>query len=207
MISYVSEKIAQTLSTYVDRAAEVDYIRYGVEILIRGTIKITVLLLAAYLLDLFFPMLSVLLTFIIFRFLTGGHHYSTYLRCLIAGLIIMLLISFISIKLAFFIDFLGILTLLCFSVLVGLFLSYKYAPSNHFYKKMTESQKKKLKKYSLAAILIWGLLIYSLILTSYSTEIVLASLFGFLFQIGTIHPYSYLIVNKVELILERRKNT
>jgi len=38
MISNVSERLAQTLSDYVDRTTEVDYIRYGIEVLIRGSL-------------------------------------------------------------------------------------------------------------------------------------------------------------------------
>lgn len=205
MISLVSERIAQTLGDYVDRNTEVDYIRYGVEILIRGSIKFTILLVAAFLFGLFSPMLSVLVTFIIFRFFTGGHHYTTYFRCLLVGLITMLFLSFISSKLTLFIDFQVILGLLCFSLFTGLFLAYKYAPSNHFYKKITDTQKNKLKRFSFLAIIIWGGIIYILALNSYSTEIILASLFGFLFQIGTIHPFSYLIVNKFEQLLEGRE--
>ncbi|MBB5174194.1 accessory gene regulator ArgB-like protein [Texcoconibacillus texcoconensis] len=205
MINHVSERIAKALGIYVDRTTEVDYIRYGIEILIRGLIKIIILLTTAILLDLFLPMLSVLFTFIIFRFFTGGHHYSTYIRCLFVGLIIMLFISFTSSKLSLFIDFRAILALLCFSIITGLFLAYKYAPSNHFYKKISESQKRKLKKSSLSVIIIWGGAVYTLTLNSYSTEVILASLSGFLFQIGSIHPYSYLIVNKVEHLLERRE--
>ncbi|MDT8860750.1 accessory gene regulator B family protein [Alkalihalobacillus sp. MEB130] len=205
MINHVSERIAKALGMYVERTTEVDYIRYGIEILIRGFIKIFILLTTSILLGLLFPMLSVLFTFIIFRFFTGGHHYSTYVRCLFAGLIIMLFLSFISSKLSVFIDFRTILVLLCFSIITGLFLAYKYAPSNHFYKNMTENQKRKLKKFSLSAIIIWGGVIYTLTLKSYPTEVILASLFGFLFQIGTIHPYSYLIVNKIEHLLERRQ--
>lgn len=205
MISYVSARIAQTLGDYVDRTTEVDYIRYGVEVWIRGSIKFIILLVTAFLFGLFLPMLSVLVTFIIFRFFTGGHHYTSYFRCLLMGLITMLFLSFISSKLALFIDFQVILTLLCFSLFAGVFLAYKYAPSNHFYKKITDSQKKKLKRLSFLAIIIWGVIIYILSLNSYSTEIILASLFGFIFQIGTIHPFSYLIVNKFEQSLEGRK--
>lgn len=206
MINNISQKIAETLCEYIERTTEVDYLRYGVEIIIRGFIKIFTLLTAAFFLGLFLPMISVLFTFILFRCLTGGHHYSTYLRCLSVGLIVMLSFSLIATKIASFIDFYLTLTLLFFTILVGMFFSYKYAPSNHFYKKMTERHKKILKKYSLVAIIIWGFALYYLIYNSYSSELVLASLFGFLFQIGSIHPYSYIFVNKIELLLERGNN-
>jgi accessory gene regulator B len=205
MISYVSQRIAESLSVFVERTNDVDYLRYGIEILIRGFIKILILLVSAFLLDLLLPMIIVLSTFIFFRFLTGGHHYSTYVRCLFIDLIIMLTISYIATKLALLNSSI-ILALLCFSIVVGLFLSYKYAPSNHFYKKITEQHKSKLKKYSLFSIIIWGLVMFYLISNSYSKELIFASMLSFLLQLSSIHPYSYILVNRLEKMLERREN-
>ncbi len=206
MISNLSKRLPVILCDYIEKTTEVDYVRYGIETIIRGLIKFLTLFITAYILGLLLPMVIVVFTFSFFRFLTGGHHYSTYRRCLFAGLLSMLAMSFLATKLAFSVGNLEILSLICFSVFVGLFLSYQYAPSNHFYKKITDAQKSKLKNYSLIGIIIWALIMYYLIFRDSSNEIILASIFGFLFQIGTIHPVSYQMVNKVESLLERRIN-
>lgn len=204
MINNVSRKIAEVLCDYVERTKEVDYVRYGIEIFIRGFIKLITIVLVAYAFGVFLPMMVVVVTFSFFRFLTGGHHYSTYIRCLFVGLFVMLSLAFISTKLANFVNSATVnLALLC-SVLFGFYLSQKFAPSNHFYKKLTDHHKFILKRLSLLAIMIWGILVYLLNLNSVSIDLILASIFGFLLQIISIHPYSYVFVNKIENLLERR---
>ncbi|OIJ12246.1 hypothetical protein BKP37_14295 [Anaerobacillus alkalilacustris] len=205
MISQVSLRLAKALSSFGEKEVEVDYLRYGIEIILCGFIKLLVLFGTAHALGLLQPMITVLTTFAFFRTLTGGHHYSTYIRCLTAGLLMMTSISFFSTKLAPFFDFSILLGLLCFSTIFGLVLTYKYAPSNHFYKKTTEAQKVKLKKLAFVTTLLWMFLMTYFLVNSFSTNLILASMIGFLFQMSTIHPYSYSLVNKIEKSLERRK--
>ena len=80
MISNLSNKMAQSLSIYVGRNTEVDYLRYGIEVIIRGFIKFLIIIIVAILFNLVTPMIAILTTFAFFRALTGGYHYSTYLR-------------------------------------------------------------------------------------------------------------------------------
>ncbi|MCT2534709.1 accessory gene regulator B family protein [Aquibacillus koreensis] len=205
MITVASEKLAVRLCKYIDRSTDVDYLRYGIEIIIRGTIKFLALLTTAYILGVIYPMIFVFFTFVFFRFLTGGHHYSTYIRCLTVGLIMIVGISYVVNIIGDMIDTGTLIVLLISSTLFGIILIYKYAPSNHFYKKFTTLQKKKLKQYAIATVVIWSILLHVLIFGSFSTEPILASILGFIFQIGSIHPFSYLVVNKIERLIERRR--
>ncbi|WP_075399381.1 accessory gene regulator B family protein [Domibacillus antri] len=204
MITKISRKLAVTLSTYSGRKNEVDYLRYGIEILLSGWIKVMTLLAAAYILGLFQPLVCVLFTFSFFRTLTGGHHYSTYMRCLTAGLVIMIGASYTAKWAGPFIHTQTLFILVCLSALFGLFLAYRFAPSNHFYKKCTEKQKKTLRKFAFFAIIIWFLLMYTFISIDHSKELIFASILGFVFQMGSIHPYTYKVVYKIEAVLDRR---
>ncbi|OIJ20805.1 hypothetical protein BKP45_08400 [Anaerobacillus alkalidiazotrophicus] len=203
MISIISQRLAEKLYDLVENKHEVDYLRYGIEIILSGFIKLIVLLITALVLGLLQPMITVLFTFVLFRTLTGGYHYSTYGRCLVVGLLMMTGISYFSVKLAVFLNFQILLSLLIISFLLGLILTYRFAPSNHFYKQITDRQKQKLRKYAFIAIVIWSFLICYLLTNSYSLELILASILGFLFQMSTIHPYSYSFVNKIENLIER----
>ncbi|OIJ10864.1 hypothetical protein BKP35_13075 [Anaerobacillus arseniciselenatis] len=204
MINIASRRVAEVLSDYVGRPKDVDYIRYGIEIMFRGFIKLFVLFFTAYAFGLLLPMILVWSTFVVFRFLTGGHHYSTYFRCLIVGTISLVSISYFVTKFEYVFGRSELLVLLTFSLIIGLYFSFNYAPSNHFYKKMTKYQKGRLKKVSIITVSIWGNLMFLLIFSSISTVLILASILGFLFQMMSIHPYSYLFVNNVEKLLERR---
>ncbi len=203
MISNLSNKMAQSLSIYVGRNTEVDYLRYGIEVIIRGFIKFLIIIIVAILFNLVTPMIAILTTFAFFRALTGGYHYSTYLRCLIVGLLIMKMMAFTSTKIVDLIDGTTILLLIIVAVSLGLYLSYKYAPSNHFYKEMSNIQKIRLKKIAYYGIILWA--IVTLVFYKVNMNIiVIASIFSFIFQMSTIHPLSYLIVSKVESYIERR---
>ncbi|UTW70179.1 accessory gene regulator B family protein [Anaerobacillus sp. HL2] len=102
MMTDVSSKLAKTLCNYTNQEQQEDYVRYGLEIILGGLLKLFIILTISEILGIVDIMLAAFLTFAIFRSFTGGHHYSTYGRCLIVGLITMLLISFGAIKLTNF---------------------------------------------------------------------------------------------------------
>lgn len=206
MITNVSERLAVIIGQYTEREEDTDYIRYGLEILIGGLVKMIVLFSSAYLLGVLQPMIWVFCTFALFRSLTGGHHYSTYGRCLVAGFILLVGIAYTVVKVESFVSLSNVTFILYVTTICGVVLAYKYAPSNHFYKKSTEKQKEKLRLSSFIAIACWFILIYYLIYVSYDMELILASIAGFLFQLSSLHPYTYKFVEEVEKILEREVN-
>lgn len=203
MITDISNRLALILGKYSEREEDTDYLRYGLEIIIGGLVKIIVLFFAAYLLGVFEPMVWVFGTFAFFRSLTGGHHYSTYGRCLAAGFILLVGIAYTVAKVESFVSLSNVTYLLYFTTIYGFVLAYKYAPSNHFYKKTTRKQKEYLRIFSFIFIVFWFLLVYYFINRLYNMDIILASIAGFLFQLSSLHPYTYKFVAKVETLLER----
>ncbi|MFA9557651.1 accessory gene regulator B family protein [Evansella sp. AB-rgal1] len=203
MINQISQRTAVFLCNLTDRNKEVEYVRYGLEIIIGAILKGFTLLGLAYILGFIIPMLGVFITFAVFRSLTGGHHYSTYSRCLFSGVIIFLSISFASTKLVNIISSEKYVVLLLLSVLFGLLLAYFYAPSNHFYKKMSERQLEKLRKLSLFFIFLWGGIIYFLHTKFGLQEWILASILGFIAQLSSIHPITYKFVERMEEFINR----
>lgn len=203
MIASVSHRLALMVGKYAEREEDTDYIRYGLEIIIGGLLKMTILFSVAYLFSVLQPMVWAFCTFAFFRSLTGGHHYSTYGRCLVAGLIMLIGIAYISVTLKDVVPLNYVNYLLYCVSIYGFILAYKYAPSNHFYKKCTEKQKHRLRKFSFIAIFCWFFLVYYLLKTTYTVEILLASILGFIFQVSSLHPHTYKFVEKIEKLLER----
>ncbi|KAB7670742.1 accessory gene regulator ArgB-like protein [Bacillus sp. B1-b2] len=207
MIATISQKLANYLIHYTEQKSEVDYLRYGLEIIISGFIKVMLLFLVALFLGVTASTLIAFTTFALFRILTGGYHYSTYFRCLIAGL-------FLFIGISISISILEPSTLqhttsylLFFSLIVGLIMTYKYAPSNHFYRITTDILNKKLRIIAYIAIVIWYVILQLLLVSQYPMPYILASIFAFLFQFSSLHPYSYRFVHMVEEMIDRRKTS
>lgn len=203
MITNVSHRLALVLSKYTEREEDTDYLRYGLEIIIGGFVKMIILFSSAYLLGVLQSMIWVFCTFAFFRALTGGHHYSTYGRCLAAGFILLIGIAYTVVKVEDFVSVSNVTYSLYFITICGFVLAYKYAPSNHFYKKSTEKQKKNLRIFSFISIVCWFVLMYYLIDSSYAMELILASMAGFIFQLSSLHPYTYKLVEKIEKLMER----
>lgn len=204
MIYQLSRKLSVILCDISGKKQEIEFVRYGLEIIIGALFKLIALLLTAYLFGVVHTMLWAFITFASFRALTGGHHYSTYSRCLISGIITLIGISYAASKLANIITYPIVLVVLFFSLLFGIFLVYRYAPSNHFYKKINEYQKYLLRKLSFFALFLWAVLIFYLLTTDEFSEYALASILGFIVQLSSIHPLSYSFVEKFENLLNRR---
>ncbi|GAE29647.1 accessory gene regulator ArgB-like protein [Halalkalibacter hemicellulosilyticus] len=202
MITKISRYVAKRLCMYSNRQQEIEYVRYGLEIIIGGVWKWLCLMGVAFILGIVPAMLATLITFAIFRMATGGYHYSTYFRCFIAGLVSMTALSLVASKVMvqFSEQFLFISISIVF--IVGLLIIYLYAPSNHFYKKSTKKHRKKLQQFAFFLLFVWVILIYNLV--NMNTEIVWASVLGLLFQLSSTLPLSYKIVSKVENIIEWR---
>lgn len=200
----LSSSLSKMICHYANKKEEVEFVRYGLEIILGGLIKLGFLFLFSVIFDVKLIMVIVVLTFALFRSVTGGHHFSTYPRCLIAGTAVMLLLSLLTKKLEFYFTFELLLLISLFSILFGLLMTYYYAPSNHFYKKSNDHQRKALRYLAFTFILLWGMLIFYLIKISFSYVLTIASVLGFLYQISSLHPITYRSVNKIEQILDWR---
>lgn len=205
MIATISQRLANYLISYIEQKNELDYLRYGLEIIISGFIKVIVLFSIAALLDYTHSTLIAFSTFALFRILTGGYHYSTYFRCLLAGIFLFIGISSFTNVVKSTIHHHTISYLLLFSLIVGLIMTYKYAPSNHFYRITSVLLKKRLRISAFIAIVIWFISLEILLFSHDYMPYILASIIAFLFQISSLHPYSYRFVHKAEELLDRRK--
>lgn len=202
MIAVLSRTIAKRLCYYSNKQEEVEYVRYGLEIIIGGIWKWICLFGGAVVLGIVPEMIATMMTFAIFRTVTGGFHYSTYFRCLIAGLISILAISYLAANIVVLVNDQVLLIVIGCTFIIGLVMISLYAPSNHFYKKMTEIHRKKLKQMAFLLLIVWVIINYRLV--SNYNEIALASTFGLLFQFSSTHPLSYQFVRKVENLIDWR---
>lgn len=76
--------------------SEIEVYAYGLEIILGALIKLALLAVLAVALDLIWPVIMVSLGLFGFRFLGGGSHLSTYMRCLVFGTTVMMGLAWLS---------------------------------------------------------------------------------------------------------------
>lgn len=116
MLRELSNQLAVSLGRQLQASnSEVEVYAYGLEITLGMLVKLALLVILAVIFDLLWPVVLVSIGLFGFRLLGGGSHLSTYMRCLIFGLTVILGLAWLS---AFLSDML-ILLILGISVIWG----------------------------------------------------------------------------------------
>jgi len=177
---------------------QVEVYAYALEILLGTTLKLVLIILLATIFDILITTLIFLFTLAIFRWLGGGVHLSTYLRCLLVGLFIVLGMGYVS---SLEVDRLDIVCLFLLSLLVAIYVIVKWVPAGTDKKKVTEIEKRFRQKWeSIYALLIWSIggiaCIYGN-LYSYAFAAILGSLFSSFLMM----PAGYYVIGNLDNML------
>ncbi len=180
----------------------IDILAYGLEILLGVLLKTTILMLFSYWLGIFNTTICCTMSFIIFRIFGGGVHLSTYCRCLVVGLTILLALGkFATINID--IDVLLILLWLVFSV--GLFTIVKWVPAGTEKKQVTDKTKRiKLKKQVFGILIVWTSINYLMIQSQY-VNYCFANILGSFTSFMLMTPIGYKGLHILETILNTKQ--
>lgn len=199
MISSICQKIAEALGRKLDGDRDQVAIHaYALEILLGSIIKLTLISILAILFGILKTALIFVSTFALFRWLGGGIHLSTYLRCLIAGLFMVLGMGYVA---TLHIDKLNLIGLYLLSLLIAIYVIIQWVPAGTNKKKVNDIQKRlKQKKETLSALLIWSILVLVCIcynLYSCALAGILGSLLSFFFMM----PMGYQFIGTLDDLL------
>jgi len=177
---------------------QVEVYAYALEILLGTTLKLVLIILLATIFDILITTLIFLFTLAIFRWLGGGVHLSTYLRCLLVGLSLVLGMGYVS---SLEVDRLYIVCLFLLSLLVAIYVIVKWVPAGTDKKKVTEIEKRlKKKKESIFALIVWSIGVIACInsnLYSYA----LAAILGSVFSSFLMMPAGYQFIGSLDNLL------
>jgi len=95
MIHNLAHFLAGKIAKGADREEDVDYIRYGLEITIGGFLKFFIVITLSLLFGVVKEMLTITISFAVFRILTGGVHMSTYFKCLTTSTILFFIPAYV----------------------------------------------------------------------------------------------------------------
>jgi accessory gene regulator B len=194
----ISSKIAE----YVTKETELgldqtDNVRYGLEIILGALIKGIILLTTACFLSILPQVVIALACGSLLRLVSGGAHCTSYLRCLICGLIIYLSAGKIALNLEKLLNpgQLAVILLPCF--LAILLCACLWAPAEVPYRKLSYKEATFFKSLTIVFLIVSftaALLFANYIRLSF----ILAGLLALLVQTFSFTPWGYFTIDKID---------
>lgn len=180
--------IANNITDYIIKELTIEsekkpVITYGMELLLISVIKVVVFVSVTLILGVFLPAFVALLSAGIYRFLSGGYHFSTFTKCLLAGVIIFSLLGFAANH--------GLVLnrgIIILTFIISAVIAFKYAPVGCETKPIEDSKRGRMKFFSIIYLLVYFVLVYNLLTPGSSNIILVASYLGILWQTVSITP-------------------
>lgn len=193
------------MTRYSNKPVHEGKLRYGIETIITGMLKLLLLFLASYYLGVMKEMSIIFMTFVSLRFLSGGSHLSTFSRCLLTGSFIFVLASLITKFLTNFLSIKVTYVIFVISILIAIWMLYHFSPNSGGYRKISTEKRIKLKRYSFYWLTLWGIANMSAFFLQVQQNYILATIFGLLLQLWSIHPCTFRQLQKWDKYLNRLK--
>ncbi|SDK21889.1 accessory gene regulator ArgB-like protein [Sediminibacillus albus] len=156
-LNTLSVSLANLVTTYnPNLKQQEDYIRYGLEWILSGLFQTLLILTVSYLLNLTPFSLVSLVTGAIFRMLTGGVHFNTYIKCVYFSSTIIIIVAFVS---KLYSKAFNHWSLYYGNVVLLFIIYYLYAPKLYKTKTLfSQKQKERFKLLSILLLIIFFLL-------------------------------------------------
>lgn len=193
--------ISKTIKEIIKRNSDLNekdlaYFNYGLQGILGTMLEILVLFIFAYLLNIFWPVLIAITSFLILRPHAGGIHLPTYFLCMSFSIVLFLILGLIANYVVISRAVLLIWLILVF--LFSLYMIIRFAPADTKTIPIEDPTKRKtLKKNSIIIILIW--IIASILINLISDKyynLILASSLGILTEILGMHPIAFYLSEK-----------
>jgi len=199
MISSICRKTAEALGR--ELCADTDQVAvyaYALEILLGTTIKLVLIIFLATLLHILTTTLIFLFTLALFRWLGGGIHLSTYLRCLTVGLFLALGMGYVAVL---EVDSCSIYGIFLLALFIASYVFVKWVPADTQKKRIPDIEKRlKQKKESFGALMGWSLAILAFLLNNFDAY-ALAAILGSLCSSFLMMPIGYRVIGSLDNIL------
>lgn len=196
--------LAGSIGKSLDTTAEqVEVYAYGLEILLGIIVKTTVIIGAGYWLGILDKVLVFLASFTAFRCFGGGVHLSTYNRCLTAGSLIILGLSYLAATA----DWSQQLTVLVYllTLLWALFAVVKWVPAGTEKKRFIDKQIINMQKRNMfISILLWTI-VMAVLISQALNQLALALVLGGTASLFLISPAGYKVMGSIDYWLDSIK--
>ncbi|MDD2587043.1 MAG: accessory gene regulator B family protein [Syntrophomonadaceae bacterium] len=202
MITVLSRHLAVKLGSKLAVSENsIDIYSYGLEIVLGTALQFIGIAFLAYILKMFWTTIIFLFTFCFFRWLGGGVHLSTFIRCSVFSLILSLSMGRVALVECSMLDLVGMLILI---VLIAVYACIAWVPAGTE-KKMIKDEKLRIKqKKEMFLFLVLWIIVVSLCIR-YSSSYVLASILGLAWSCFMIMPCGYRFMGVIDNIFKTIK--
>ncbi|AJQ29992.1 accessory gene regulator ArgB-like protein [Pelosinus fermentans] len=184
-----------------------DMVRFGVELFLAFLVGFGVLIGVAWGLGILPYVLTAWFTLNGLRIISGGAHASSLFRCTIIGTVILTGIGELAFRFGALASQELLLSLVAFSMIVGVYVIYKWSPADTPAKPVVSAVKRaRFRRFSYIFTSVWVVGMSVLIFWGGSPiifSLVMASIGGFLRQIFSITPAGYRFIAAVEIVFDK----
>ncbi len=185
--------------------ADLEVISYGLQGILGTALEFVFIIIAGVLLGILKEILVVSTVFVAIRLLAGGVHFSTYKRCLVSSVLMLVSGGFAARYMAYGSVFTGKAYIIAGSLFV-IYSVYRYSPRDNPNRLITEEELPKFRRGSLAAagIILAGLVL-DLLLKGYVTWYHYSLVTGLLLESITLTDTGYRLAKFIEKKLSPRR--
>lgn len=199
MIKKLALHMANGLGNTLDSKEDIEIYAYALQWILMLAFNLTLVILAAYLLNIIPTTLAFLAVFMPFRAFGGGVHLSTVTRCIIIGSLLMLGSAYLSANLYLQPYQLSILFL--FTLLFSIICTIKWAPARTEKNPVNDMKIARMqKRILLIGIMIWTGCISSLIYFDHN-DLALAMILGSIVTMVLISPFGFYLMGFIDRML------
>jgi accessory gene regulator B len=196
MINATAASIAQKLGIILKTEDKVEIYAYSLKLVIMLLLNLTLVISAAYLLDIVPTVLVFLSVFLSFRAFGGGVHLSTFPRCFVIGSLIMVGLSYFAAEVD--ISKIGVTIIFLFTFLITLLGIIKWAPASAKTNPVTDQRIVRMQKRNLSfATLVWTCIVLTLIKYN-SLSLALAMIAGAMAAVLLMSPGGFFVMEKID---------
>jgi accessory gene regulator B len=200
-ITQLSRNMAKTFGENLGYTEEkTDLLRFGFEIIIGEGLKLAVLIAIALIYDILPEMLSIIITFLIFRFVSGGAHSNSHEGCLVMTTLFFTGIALVSSNCS---SVPG--TLLVIAFIISAIAITLWAPAENKNRPIKPEKREKLKILSYILLVVWALGVS--IATNFSifySGVVFASALAVILQAFILSPAGFRLMEYTDVIIKGR---
>jgi accessory gene regulator B len=182
-----------------------DLLRFGFEIIIGEGLKLAVLIVIAVTYDILPEMLSTMITFFTFRFISGGAHSNSHEGCLVMTTLFFSGIAFISsIHGSVFADNFRIFFLIVF--IISAVAITLWAPAENKNRPIKLKKRKRLKTFSYVLLVIWALSINAAAYFSiFQSGVLFASTLAVILQSFIQSPAGFRLMEYTDSVIKEKE--
>lgn len=191
LIQSIAKKTAKIIVNNSEGKFSINVIAYSLEAILGELVKFTSFALVGVLFGCFIEMITVSIFYGIFRIATGGPHCTSYMRCLVMGIVTFLVLAKISSY--------GTETFLAIVVVVNIllttFVTFRWVPGEWHQRKLKKT-KKVYRNVAVLLLIVNFIIVVMIMIKSGDTwlKIGLAMQLGVLWQFINLTPLGYKLI-------------